>query len=144
MRVDHIDELAGWALSMLQVAPVGHLGLLDGEDRPRVLPVTFALHDGAFYSAVDEKPKRVPPSRLARVRYLRRSPDASLTVDHYDADWSKLAWVQALCRAEILESLDPSALDALAAKYRPYREAPPGGPLIRLVPHRLICWRAAP
>jgi PPOX class probable F420-dependent enzyme len=127
---------------MLESARVGHLGLLDDRDRPRVQPVTFALCGGALYSAVDQKPKR--PGEPARVRYLRRRPEAALTVDLYDDDWTRLAWVQVLGRVELLEpSDDADAMTALATKYEQYRAGPPPGPLLKLVPERTLHWRAA-
>ena len=81
---------------------MARLGLLDGDGRPRVLPVTFALAEGAAWSAVDYKPKQVPGGELARVRWLRERPDAALTVDRYDDDWSRLAWVQLLGTMSVL------------------------------------------
>ena len=137
-------DLPGWARRMLAEARVGHLGVVDDRDRPRVLPVTFVFHDGLLWSAVDEKPKRAPGKELARVRFLRRRPEATLTVDHYSEDWSALAWVQALGRVELLATADePEAVAALVTKYEPYREHPPPGPLIRLTPERFIVWRAS-
>jgi len=126
---------------MLESERVARLGLLDDEDRPRVLPVTFAVADGAVYSAIDRKPKRT--AEPARVRYLRRRPEAALTVDRYDDDWSKLAWVQVLGHVELLDpAKDEAGMEALAAKYAPYRDDPPPGPLLRLVPERALHWRA--
>ncbi len=126
---------------MLDSARVGRLGLVDDRDRPRVLPVTFALCGGAIYSAVDRKPKR--SAEPARLRYLRRRPEAALTVDRYEDDWSELAWVQVLGRVELIAAVDDeAAMDALAAKYAPYRDDPPPGPLLRLVPERALHWRA--
>jgi PPOX class probable F420-dependent enzyme len=126
---------------MLRTARVARLGLLDTDDRPRVLPVTYALAGGALYSAIDRKPKR--PGEPARLRFMRRRPEAALTVDHYDDDWTALAWVQVLGRVEILAAGDePAAMDALAAKYTQYRDDPPPGPLLKLVPERTLCWRA--
>jgi PPOX class probable F420-dependent enzyme len=140
----NLEELQSWARALLREAPLGHLAFVDDRDRPRVLPVTFALVAGALYSAVDEKPKRVAGPELARVRYLRRRPAAALCVDRYDDDWSRLAWVQVLGRVEVLEAAGESAaLEALAAKYSPYAERRPPGPLLRLVPERAICWRAS-
>ena len=124
----HLDDLPAWARALLEREPAGHLGLIDGEGYPRVLPVTFALAGGVLASAVDEKPKRAPGAELARVRWLRRRPAAALTVDRYDDDWSRLAWVQALA--------------ALQAKYAPYRHRVPPGPLLLLRPQRLLWWRA--
>jgi PPOX class probable F420-dependent enzyme len=138
-----LDDLPAWAKDMLREARVGHLGLIDDHDRPRVLPVTFAFFEGSLWSAVDQKPKRVPPVRLARIRYLRRRPEAALTVHVYDEDWSKLAWVQAIGRVEIAELEDhPAVQDVLRTKYEPYRESPPPGPLLHLVCERALYWRA--
>jgi PPOX class probable F420-dependent enzyme len=97
---------------------------------------------GAVWSAIDEKPKRSPEP--ARVAYLRRRPEASLLVDRYDDDWSRLAWVQLLGRVDVLPAGDsPEAMAALAAKYEPYAERTPPGPLLRLTVERTLHWRAA-
>jgi PPOX class probable F420-dependent enzyme len=136
-----LNRLPDWALEMLRTERSAHLGLLDDEDRPRVLPVTFALAGGRLWSAVDQKPKRVPGADLARVRFLRRRPEAALCVDVYDDDWTRLAWVQALGTIDVIDA-DAEASAALAAKYAPYREDPPPGPLLRLGVERALCWRA--
>lgn len=138
-----LDELPSWALDLLAEARVGRLGYLDREGRPRVLPVTFALHERCLWSAIDQKPKR-PGIEPARVRSLRERPEAALTVDRYDDDWSRLAWVQALGRVAVIDVEEhPDALDALAARYPQYRAHPPPGPLLRFEPGRALCWRWA-
>jgi PPOX class probable F420-dependent enzyme len=138
----NLDELPGWAGELLEEARVGRLGLLDDVDRPRVLPVTFALAEDAVWTAIDDKPKR--RAEPARVGFLRRRPEAALCVDRYEDDWSRLAWVQLLGRVEILDAAEAEAgLEALAAKYDPYRERPPGGPVLRLEPARALHWRAS-
>jgi hypothetical protein len=106
-----------------------------------VLPVTFALLDGVLWSAVDDKPKRVPGAELARVRWLRASDAVALTVDHYSDDWTQLAWVQILCRGSI-EPVHAAVLAALADRYPVYRSKAPGGPLLRLEPERVVYWRS--
>ena len=123
---------------MLATARVGRLGLLDEEDLPRVLPVSFAVFEGAVWSAIDQKPKRA--GEPARVRRLRRRPQTALLVDRYDDDWSRLAWVE--LRGPV--SIEPLglALEALTAKYPQYAEQRPQGPLLRLAPERFACWRA--
>jgi PPOX class probable F420-dependent enzyme len=138
-----LEKLPGWAGKLLDGARVARLGLLDDRDRPRVLPVTYAVADGALWSAIDSKPKRAG-REPARLRYLRRNPEAALTVDHYDDDWAKLAWVQILGEVEILDA-DRAApgLEALAAKYPQYRDDVPPGPVLRLAPERAMWWRAA-
>jgi PPOX class probable F420-dependent enzyme len=138
-----LSDLPGWARELLEHGRVARLGLIDERDRPRVLPVTYALWDDAVWSAIDDKPKR--SREPARLRHLRRRPEAALTVDRYDDDWSRLAWVQVLCDASIVDAAGaPEALDALRAKYEPYRASAPPGPLIRLAPRRLLWWSARP
>jgi PPOX class probable F420-dependent enzyme len=137
----NLANLEPWANELLRDARVAHLGLLDQHGRPRVLPVTFALAAGAVYSAIDRKPKRTPEP--ARVRWLRDRPDVTLTVDFYDDDWSRLAWVQVLGRV-LLERVEdrPEAVDALRRKYPQYVAEPPPGPLLRIEPERAVWWRA--
>jgi PPOX class probable F420-dependent enzyme len=137
-----LEQLPRWAFDLVEVARVGRLAYLDDEDRPRVLPVTYALSAGAVWSAIDEKPKRGPEP--ARIRYLRRRPGAALCVDVYSDDWDRLAWVQLLGRVEVVAAVEaPDAMAALAAKYAPYHERRPPGPLLRLAVERAISWRAA-
>jgi hypothetical protein len=65
-------------------------------------------------------------------------------VDRYSDDWQELCWVQALGRIDILPAdAVPEALEALAAKYEPYRMERPPGPLLRLTPERILWWQAA-
>ena len=143
VTISTLAQLPAWAAALLDAARVGHLAFLDGHDRPRVQPLTFAVSDGIVWSAIDAKPKRVPPQRLARVRFLRRNPSAALTVDRYDDDWTRLAWVQILGEVQIVDAARaPEVLAALAAKYGPYRDSPPAGPLLALAPERCLFWRA--
>ncbi len=120
---------------------MGRLGLIDDAGRPRVLPVTFALVGDKAWTAVDDKPKRSPGAELARVRWLRRRPEATLLVDYYADDWARLAWVQMIGRVTIVDDAKPPA--ELVAKYEPYRRRPPRGPLLRLDIERVVHWRAA-
>jgi PPOX class probable F420-dependent enzyme len=128
-----------WAAALLDEIPVGHLGLLDEDGNPRVQPVTFARVGDVIVSAIDDKPKRGVPARIER---LRRHPRAALTVDRYDADWTRLAWVQLLGDVTI-DTVDAASLAALQARYPAYRDTPPKGPLLKLRPERVLSWRAA-
>jgi PPOX class probable F420-dependent enzyme len=135
-----LDELPAWALELVIRARVARLGLLDERDLPRVLPVTFVLFEGAIWSAIDRKPKR--PGEPARVRRLRRRPQATLLVDEYADDWSRLAWVELRGVVSVLDADEaPQALEALGEKYEQYRAEPPPGPLLRLSPENAGCWR---
>jgi PPOX class probable F420-dependent enzyme len=134
----NLEQLPEWAFDLLGEARVARLALLDEEDLPRLLPVTFAVWEGEVWSAIDQKPKR--SAEPARVRRLRRRPEAALLVDRYDDDWSRLAWLE-LRGPVSVEPLGP-ALEALVAKYPQYSEARPQGPLLRLTPERCAYWRA--
>jgi len=139
MRLETLPE---WARELLASERVARLAYLDDGDRPRVLPVTFAVAGDAVWIAIDEKPKRTPEP--ARIAYLRRRPGAALLVDVYDDDWSRLAWVQLLGRVDVLPvDSSPEAMAALAAKYEPYARKAPPGPLLRLTLERALHWRAA-
>jgi PPOX class probable F420-dependent enzyme len=136
-----LERLPGWARELLAAERVARLAFLDDDDRPRVLPVTFAVAGDAVWSAIDDKPKRT--AQPARLRYLRRRPEAALLVDLYDDDWTRLAWVQLLGRVELapIES-SPEATAALAEKYEQYAARTPPGPLLRLTVERALHWRA--
>jgi PPOX class probable F420-dependent enzyme len=132
-----LEELPGWAGELLDSERVARLALLDERDLPRVLPVVFAVWEGAVWSAIDRKPKR--SAEPARVRRLRRRPEAALLVDRYDEDWSRLAWLE--LRGDV--SVEPAgpALEALTARYPQYRAEPPPGPLLRLAVTDAVWWR---
>jgi PPOX class probable F420-dependent enzyme len=143
MKRRTLENLPGWAMSLLLESPIAHLGIVDDLGAPRVLPVTYALHAGVLWSAIDNKPKRA--GEPARVRWLRARPAAALTVDTYDEDWARLAWVQVLGEVEVVAAERAgAALAALGAKYPQYHGDPPPGPVLRLAPERALCWTAAP
>jgi PPOX class probable F420-dependent enzyme len=133
-----LDDLPAWAAELLASARVARLALLDERDLPRVLPVTFAVWEGAVWSAIDRKRKRA--AEPARVRRLRRRPEAALLVDRYAEDWSRLAWVE--LRGTVTVHPGGPALEALAQKYEQYRAEPPPGPLLRLEVNAVVHWRA--
>ena len=135
-------ELVAWANELLENARVARLGMVDLEGAPRVLPVTFAVAEGRIWSAIDPKPQRA--GEPARLRFLRREPRAALTVDRYSDEWEELAWVQVLGRVEIVDAIEAGiGMEALRAKYEPYRDQAPPGPLLALRPERYLWWRAA-
>jgi PPOX class probable F420-dependent enzyme len=108
---------------------------------PRIVPVTFAVEGETIVHAVDHKPKST--RALARIEDVRRDPRASLLVDHYDEDWSRLWWVRASGRARVLEDGFEELLDRLAEKYPQYAERRPEGPVIALDVERIAAWSAA-
>lgn len=137
-----IETLPTWAGDLVVTARVARLAFVDRDDRPRVLPVTFAIAEGSVWSAIDRKPKRTPVP--ARVESLRRRPQAAICVDHYAEDWDRLAWVQLLGRVEVLDLQRATAgIEALRQKYPQYEDEPPPGPVLRLDLDRALSWRAS-
>jgi PPOX class probable F420-dependent enzyme len=120
-------------------ARIGRLATVNPAGRPHIVPVCFALHEGVVYTAVDAKPKAT--RALARLENVRAAGRASLLVDHYEEDWTRLWWVRVEGAAEVLDS-EP-AIDALAAKYEQYRAARPAGPVIAIAPERWVSWVAS-
>ena len=123
----------------LAQARIGRLATVTPEGRPHVVPVCFALHDGRIYTAVDAKPKAT--RALQRLENVRAHGRASLLVDHYEEDWTRLWWVRVDGAAEVVRS-EP-AIDALAEKYDQYRAARPAGPLIAIAPEQWRSWVAS-
>jgi PPOX class probable F420-dependent enzyme len=137
-----LENLPQWARLLLEDERVGHLGVIDDAGHPRVLPVTYAIDGGAVWTAVDNKPKR-RGGELARVRWLRQRPQAALTVDRYDDDWSQLEWVQLIGEITVIDGAPTGGvLDALARRYPQYRSDPPPGPQLRLLTARAVWWQA--
>jgi PPOX class probable F420-dependent enzyme len=120
---------------------VGHLATVTPTGRPHVIPCCFVLSDDRIFTAVDGKRKST--LHLRRLENIRAHREVTLLVDHYDEDWSELWWVRVDGTAEVWESgPDRSrALAVLAAKYRPYREQTPPGPVIAI---EITAWRSWP
>jgi PPOX class probable F420-dependent enzyme len=132
------------------------LATVGSSGRPRLVPICFVVGpDGptgkpVLYSPLDEKPKRSDdPHALARVRDLLVLPEATLLVDRWSEDWSKLAWLRMECRGELLEP-EPhereehaAAIATLREKYAQYRDQQlEGRPILRLTVHRAVSWGA--
>jgi PPOX class probable F420-dependent enzyme len=125
-------------------ARVARLATVGAGGSPHVVPVCFAISGGAVYIALDEKPKRLPPERLQRVRNLLANPRVQLLVDHYDEDWSRLGWVQISGAASLLRSgasEHSDALKLLRAKYSQYEKMElESRPVIRIAIERVTSW----
>ena len=133
-----------WAVELLRTARVGRLATASADGRPLVVPVCYAFDGERLYSAVDAKPKRT--RALRRLRNLAENPHASLVVDEYDEEWTRLRYVIVEGGAEVLTSgLEfVSGIDLLVAKYAQYRTlglSRESGALIRVTPDRILHWR---
>jgi PPOX class probable F420-dependent enzyme len=127
-------------------ARVVRLATADERGRPHLVPVTFAVAGDVLVTAVDHKPKERPgrPAALRRLANIRVNDRVCALADVWDEDWSRLWWVRADGRAEILTGADrDEPLARLAARYPQYRAARPGGPVIRVAVERWSGWTAS-
>ena len=141
--VPGVTGLTAGARERVEQARVARLATVRPDGSPHVVAVTFALDGDTVVTAVDDKPKRT--RALQRLRNIDRHPAASLLVDHYEEDWSRLWWVR-LDGAAVVVRDEPRRSEALApllAKYVPYRTSPPGGPVIVLTIRTAATWHAS-
>ena len=80
---------------------VARLATADARGVPHLVPVCYAILGDSLYITIDEKPKRTDIP-LKRLRNIQENPEIAVTVDRWDEDWSRLAWVMLRGRAEIL------------------------------------------
>jgi PPOX class probable F420-dependent enzyme len=106
----------------LETSRVGRLATADARGAPHLVPVCYAIDGMSAYITVDEKPKRsdIP---LKRLRNIQENPAVALTVDRWDEDWSRLAWVMLRGNAVILDAgaEHDAAQDLLRGRYPQYR-----------------------
>jgi PPOX class probable F420-dependent enzyme len=130
----------------LKQARVARLASLDAEGNPHIVPVCFVYDGSVFYTAVDRKPKRVAPERLARLRHIAARPQVALVVDEYQEDWTRLWWVLVRGKAKLLPASAneerAAAIRDLKAKYPQYAAGilPDDAPIIRITPERITSW----
>ena len=143
---DHAIEL------ILDRAPVARLATTSPDGSPHQVPFVFARAAGRLWSPIDEKPKAA--GILARERNLQRDPRASVLLDQYADDWTRLWWLHIRGTAQLHH---PAAADndqtiaavvaALRAKYPQYARVgvlrdPPT--LISVASERVSSWCAGP
>lgn len=123
---------------------VAHLATADRSGAPHLMPVCFCLDGSSLYITIDEKPKRTDIP-LKRLRNIHENSSVAVTVDRWDEDWTRLAWVMLRGSAEIL-SKGPehdSAQDRLRLRYRQYRTMDLAGlPVIAVRIQRVLSWGA--
>lgn len=122
---------------------VARMATADAAGQPHVIPIVFAIDGRALYTPLDEKPKRVAPRQLKRVRNLLANPQIAIVVDHWDEDWTRLAWVMVSGRGQVVEEGEAHAAGVrlLQEKYPQYGAMPlDGRPLIVVTPLRVTSW----
>ena len=134
--------------AFIDLQRVAHLATVGSEAEPHVVPVCFVFDGERFYTALDQKPKRVPPERLHRIRNILGNAKVALLLDEYQEDWKRLRYLLIHGEASLVEdgAERSRAFRLLLAKYSQYREAgleDAAWPLIRIDPRRVHRWRAS-
>ena len=101
---------------------VARLATADAKGVPHLVPVCYAIVDDSLYITIDEKPKRIDIP-LKRLRNIAENPEIAVTMDRWDEDWRRLAWVMLRGRAEILADGEEHdrAQTRLRERYPQYR-----------------------
>src|SRR5262245_41068385 len=130
---------------------VARLATANAAGRPAVIPICYVFDGESFYSAIDQKPKRIDPTQLRRLRNIRVNPNVALVIDDYSEDWSELVYVLIHGVATIIDPDESApveratAIAALRSKYEQYRSmAIDRNPLIKIAPNQVRLWSASP
>jgi PPOX class probable F420-dependent enzyme len=125
------------ASAILNEARRGVLSTIESDGSPHSVPVVFVIQNGSIVSPIDNKPKR--GGDLRRVRNLAADPRATLLVDHWDEDWTRLGWVMIRGRVEVHPI--GAASEMLQDRFSQYtEEMTPGERALFLTPTRISWW----
>ncbi|MGH3647348.1 MAG: TIGR03668 family PPOX class F420-dependent oxidoreductase [Micromonosporaceae bacterium] len=128
--------------TLVASARVARLATVSPDGRPHLVPICFVLLGDTVYTAVDHKPKR--SRRLRRITNLQATGHASILIDEYAEDWSRLWWIRldGPGRLAINKEEAARALTALGSKYPQYAVRPPEGLALAIDVHHWSCWSA--
>jgi PPOX class probable F420-dependent enzyme len=146
-----LDELAPLAdphvREFVAAARLAHLATADASGAPHNVPLCYWFDGEHIYFAIDEKPKRQTGLALKRMRNIAENPRVAVVIDHYEEDWSQLAYVLIRGHAHVVE--DPEeylvALRHLRDKYLLYRGmsmTPEKNPIVKIEPESVHAWGA--
>jgi PPOX class probable F420-dependent enzyme len=128
-------------------ARLAHLATADATGAPHNVPLCYWFDGERIYFAIDEKPKRQSGLALKRMRNIAANPRVAIVIDHYEEDWSQLAYVMIRGNARVVE--DPEeymvALRHLRDKYLLYRGmslTPEKNPIVKIEPVSVHAWGA--
>ncbi|MBI1801541.1 MAG: TIGR03668 family PPOX class F420-dependent oxidoreductase [Chloroflexi bacterium] len=126
---------------------VARLATVSVDGKPHLVPVVYVYDGARLFIALDDKPKRVPPMQLKRVRNIEADPTVSLIVDDYSEDWGQLAWVRIDGIARIIQRgrVHTQAIRLLREKYPQYELAKlEDRPVIQISVKRIAHWEHTP
>ena len=132
------DELPESLRALLERERRGVLTTLDPDGSGHSVPVVFVVIGDEIVAPIDHKPKtgRV----LTRVKNIERDPRVTVLVDHWDEDWTRLAWLMVQARAVIESDAPRDVVKALNARYQQYAPDEQPDALIRMRPTKLTWW----
>ena len=122
---------------------VARLATTDSAGQPHLVPICFVYDGARFYTVIDQKPKRVSPLRLKRVRNIRKNPRVALLLDHYEESWDNLSYVLVQGTARLVKAGPERevALSLLREKYSQYQLMDlEVAPVIEITPEEYIVW----
>jgi len=143
-----IERLSDRAVSdFISAATIAHLATVSAAGEPHNVPLCFWFDGARFYFVIDEKPKRKTGVAIKRMRNIAENPRVALLIDHYDDDWTRLAYVLINGAAQVVEDAGEysRAIENLRAKYSQYRNmqlSSEKNPLVRIDPDRVHAWGA--
>ncbi len=131
--------------AFIRSSRVARMATVDAAGCPHIVPICYAYDGSRFYSAVDEKPKRVEPGLLRRLVNIRANPQICLIIDEYDEDWSRLRFViiHGTAGIEPAGAEHAQAVNLLRKKYPQYQTmalAEGVNPVIVITPTKIISW----
>ena len=147
---DQVPRLTEDDATLVAEARRAVLTTIDARDgRPRSVPICSVLIGSSIYSPLDEKPKAGrDPHRLKRVRNLTADPRATILVDHWDEEWTRLGFVELDCRGVLVEPGEAGHADAVAALRAKYQQSAghrlEALPMLRFAILAAISWRGEP
>jgi PPOX class probable F420-dependent enzyme len=117
-----VTTLSDAARAFCDRCRVARLATADARGVPHLVPVCYAIVADSLYITIDEKPKRTDIP-LKRLRNISENPQIAVTMDRWDEDWLRLAWVMLHGRAEILAdgAEHDVAQERLRERYPQYR-----------------------
>jgi PPOX class probable F420-dependent enzyme len=121
-------------------ARVARVGTTDERGRVHLVPVTFVVRDGTWYSPSDAGPRPVK-----RLRNLKQDPRVTVLIDVYDEDWSKVWWVRLRGRGRVVEDSceREEARRLLRGKYPQFEDTPSDegeGPVMAVDVEEWVGW----
>jgi PPOX class probable F420-dependent enzyme len=128
----------------LDLVRVAHLATVGPDAAPHLVPVCFCLDHNTLYITVDEKPKRAG-THLKRIRNIQQNPTVAVTVERWDEDWTRLAWIMLRGRADILPDGEEhdAAQQFLRLRYPQYHAMNLSPlPVIAVRIQRVLAWGA--